>query len=156
MLIWSEATCVLAARVPAGLGPGLTLFDVLVRLQGWGLSSLDQDASELHGHVSAVGCTCTWSNPSPVGWLHVLYLQGWGLASLDQDASDLQLLAQHLVQAHDSRAWVLMGHSTGCQDAVRCVLLLQTPNNMRPHPWFPPRGALCGSLLIGTIWRVDS
>lgn len=45
--------------------------------------------------------------------------QGWGLASLDQDAAELLLLSKHLAQQHNSRAWVLMGHSTGCQDAVR-------------------------------------
>jgi pimeloyl-ACP methyl ester carboxylesterase len=51
--------------------------------------------------------------------LLLLLPQGWGLSSLDQDASELRLLAQCLAEHHDSNGWVLMGHSTGCQDAVR-------------------------------------
>ncbi|KAF6261958.1 hypothetical protein COO60DRAFT_1625154 [Scenedesmus sp. NREL 46B-D3] len=47
--------------------------------------------------------------------------QGWGLSSLDQDASELRLLAKCLAEQHDCSGWVLMGHSTGCQDAVRYV-----------------------------------
>lgn len=76
---------------------------------------LDQDAAE--------------SAPGPAALqrhrlcllLLLLLLQGWGLASLDQDASELHLLSQHLAQQHGSKGWVLMGHSTGCQDAVRCA-----------------------------------
>jgi hypothetical protein len=48
--------------------------------------------------------------------------QGWGLASLDQDAADIRLLAECLAREHSCSAWVLMGHSTGCQDAVRCAV----------------------------------
>jgi hypothetical protein len=40
---------------------------------------------------------------------------------LDQDAAELKMLAECLAAQHSSRAWVLMGHSTGCQDAVRCL-----------------------------------
>lgn len=47
--------------------------------------------------------------------------QGWGLSSLDQDASELHLLAKCLAEQHGCSRWVLMGHSTGCQDAVRYV-----------------------------------
>eukprot|EP00879_Flechtneria_rotunda_P009118 GHRR01009546.1.p1 GENE.GHRR01009546.1~~GHRR01009546.1.p1 ORF type:complete len:358 (+),score=102.20 GHRR01009546.1:188-1261(+) len=47
--------------------------------------------------------------------------QGWGLASLDQDADELQQLAACLSQQQDCQAWVVMGHSTGCQDAIRFV-----------------------------------
>lgn len=45
--------------------------------------------------------------------------QGYGCASLDQDADELHLLATCLAADHGSTGWVLMGHSTGCQDAVR-------------------------------------
>lgn len=45
-------------------------------------------------------------------------LTGWGTASLDTDADDIHLLAQYL-QKHASEGIVIIGHSTGCQDAVR-------------------------------------
>ena len=44
--------------------------------------------------------------------------QGWGLGSLKRDADELLLLAQCLAADHDSQGVVLVGHSTGCQDAV--------------------------------------
>ncbi|KAF8063709.1 SPAPB24D3.06c [Scenedesmus sp. PABB004] len=46
---------------------------------------------------------------------------GWGLASLDADADELRLLSDCLRTRHGVAAWVLVGHSTGCQDAVRYV-----------------------------------
>eukprot|EP00878_Enallax_costatus_P007375 GHUV01007724.1.p1 GENE.GHUV01007724.1~~GHUV01007724.1.p1 ORF type:complete len:336 (+),score=52.69 GHUV01007724.1:260-1267(+) len=52
--------------------------------------------------------------------------QGWGLASLDQDAAELKLLSDCLAADHGCVYWVLMGHSTGCQDAVRYVQQYQT------------------------------
>ncbi|KAG2492435.1 hypothetical protein HYH03_009378 [Edaphochlamys debaryana] len=45
--------------------------------------------------------------------------QGYGTGSLDRDAADLHLLCQHLRAHHGVQEVVLMGHSTGCQDAVR-------------------------------------
>lgn len=45
--------------------------------------------------------------------------QGWGVGSLDQDADDLLLLSRHLRAEMGSEALVIMGHSTGTQDAVR-------------------------------------
>ena len=48
-------------------------------------------------------------------------LQQFGLCSLDDDAEDLRLLAQHLQRERECTDWVLAGHSTGCQDAVRYV-----------------------------------
>lgn len=45
--------------------------------------------------------------------------QGYGTGSLDRDAADLRLLCAHLRQQHGIRGVVLVGHSTGCQDAVR-------------------------------------
>ncbi|PNW82539.1 hypothetical protein CHLRE_06g283034v5 [Chlamydomonas reinhardtii] len=44
---------------------------------------------------------------------------GYGTGSLDRDAADLRLLCAHLRQQHGIRGVVLVGHSTGCQDAVR-------------------------------------
>jgi pimeloyl-ACP methyl ester carboxylesterase len=45
--------------------------------------------------------------------------QGWGMASLDQDAAELSLLLRELRSSQGSQGVVLIGHSTGCQDAVR-------------------------------------
>lgn len=45
--------------------------------------------------------------------------QGYGTGSLDRDAADLCLLCQHLRHHHAVEGVVLLGHSTGCQDAVR-------------------------------------
>jgi len=44
---------------------------------------------------------------------------GWGTASLDGDAADLALLADHLGAARGAARLALLGHSTGCQGAVR-------------------------------------
>jgi len=44
--------------------------------------------------------------------------QGWGMGSLDRDANELLLLAKHLKSAFNCTKIVLIGHSTGCQDAV--------------------------------------
>lgn len=44
---------------------------------------------------------------------------GWGAASLDGDADDLALLADHLGAGRGASEVALVGHSTGCQDAVR-------------------------------------
>ena len=44
---------------------------------------------------------------------------GWGTACLDGDAADLSLLADHLGSARGAVGLALVGHSTGCQDAVR-------------------------------------
>jgi pimeloyl-ACP methyl ester carboxylesterase len=48
--------------------------------------------------------------------------QGWGLASLDSDAEELLQLARCLGEEHGSQGIAIMGHSTGCQDAVRYAL----------------------------------
>ena len=45
---------------------------------------------------------------------------GWGTASLDGDAAELGLLGRHMrEQRGGSAGFVLIGHSTGCQDTVR-------------------------------------
>ncbi|PRW56053.1 UPF0613 -like [Chlorella sorokiniana] len=44
---------------------------------------------------------------------------GYGCASLDQDAEELHRLACHLRAEYGSQGMVIVGHSTGCQDAVR-------------------------------------
>jgi pimeloyl-ACP methyl ester carboxylesterase len=45
--------------------------------------------------------------------------QGWGTGSLDRDADELLLLARCLRAEHASEGIVILGHSTGCQDAAR-------------------------------------
>lgn len=44
---------------------------------------------------------------------------GWGTASLDSDVADLDRLLGHLAERRGVAEVVLLGHSTGCQDAVR-------------------------------------
>lgn len=44
---------------------------------------------------------------------------GWGVGSLDADADDLLALSRCLRSQHGCEGLVLMGHSTGTQDAVR-------------------------------------
>lgn len=61
---------------------------------------------------------------APLGWDLVQPLlrssySGFGVRSLDEDAADLALLAKHLAAAWGSEGLVLVGHSTGSQDAVR-------------------------------------
>jgi alpha-beta hydrolase superfamily lysophospholipase len=43
---------------------------------------------------------------------------GWGVASLAQDVEDLARLSDHLGGERGAAALALVGHSTGCQDAV--------------------------------------
>ncbi|KAL3154068.1 hypothetical protein ABBQ32_013610 [Trebouxia sp. C0010 RCD-2024] len=52
-------------------------------------------------------------------------LQGWGIGSLDQDASDILQLTKFLKAEYASQAVILIGHSTGCQDAVRYAQRVQ-------------------------------
>ncbi|KAG2430183.1 hypothetical protein HXX76_010282 [Chlamydomonas incerta] len=61
---------------------------------------------------------------SKLGWaaVHASLQSAWtgyGTGSLDRDAADLRQLAAHLRRQHGIRGVVLLGHSTGCQDAVR-------------------------------------
>lgn len=67
---------------------------------------------------------------APLGWDLVQPLlrssySGFGVRSLDEDAADLALLAAHLAAAWGSEGLVLVGHSTGSQDAVRYAKLLR-------------------------------
>lgn len=48
-------------------------------------------------------------------------VQQFGFSSITNDADDILALAQFLHAQHGSRSWVLVGHSTGTQDAVRYV-----------------------------------
>lgn len=45
--------------------------------------------------------------------------RGWGTSSLDRDADELLELSAHLRSQRGIEGIVLLGHSTGCQDAVR-------------------------------------
>ena len=47
--------------------------------------------------------------------------QGYGVGSLDRDAKEMHELVVHLKEKRACEAFVIMGHSTGCQDAVRFV-----------------------------------
>ena len=97
---------------------------------------------------------------------------GWGLASLDQDAAELLLLARHL-RAHlgcevcgEGRSllrcgrclstpppppqdMVLVGHSTGCQDAVRYVQ--RHGHGAAPLPPAADAARLVGAVLQGPV-----
>jgi pimeloyl-ACP methyl ester carboxylesterase len=48
-------------------------------------------------------------------------VQQYGIGSLDQDADDILALARHLREEYACDQWILAGHSTGTQDAVRYV-----------------------------------
>lgn len=45
--------------------------------------------------------------------------RGWGTSSLDRDTDELLELSKHLRTQRGIEGIVLLGHSTGCQDAVR-------------------------------------
>eukprot|EP00877_Chromochloris_zofingiensis_P007835 jgi/Chrzof1/3304/Cz12g20080.t1 len=69
-------------------------------------------------------CAALTSAAKQLGWSVVQAqlsssYQGYGVASLDQDADELHLLSQYLYSNFASQGMLLMGHSTGCQDAVR-------------------------------------
>ncbi len=42
----------------------------------------------------------------------------WGTSSVSRDAEELDMLLEHLHAAYGFEEFVLLGHSTGCQDAV--------------------------------------
>ncbi len=42
----------------------------------------------------------------------------WGMGSVSRDSEELDLLLEHLHMAYGFADFVLLGHSTGCQDAV--------------------------------------
>lgn len=48
-------------------------------------------------------------------------LIGWGTGSVARDAAELRRLAAYLEREHGSCGAVILGHSTGCQDAVQCA-----------------------------------
>ena len=43
---------------------------------------------------------------------------GWGTGSVSRDAEELDVLLEHLCSRHGFSEFILLGHSTGCQDAV--------------------------------------
>ena len=43
---------------------------------------------------------------------------GYGTGGLDRDVDELSMLARHLATERGAKSLVLIGHSTGCQDAV--------------------------------------
>jgi pimeloyl-ACP methyl ester carboxylesterase len=44
--------------------------------------------------------------------------RGWGTSSITQDAEELHLLCRALKKDHNSKGVIILGHSTGCQDAI--------------------------------------
>jgi pimeloyl-ACP methyl ester carboxylesterase len=83
-----------------GLGDGLLFSDTVALLAG-----------ELQRHGIALVQPLLRSSGS-----------GWGICSLDTDVEDLDELVAHLHGA-GSRRIMLVGHSTGCQDAVHYLLV---------------------------------
>lgn len=58
---------------------------------------------------------CDWSLVCPL--LRSSH-QGWGCSSITEDVDDLMLLSRALKNDFQSSDMVIVGHSTGCQDAV--------------------------------------
>ena len=54
---------------------------------------------------------------------------GYGCSSLERDAAELAELYAHLARTHSVNAFAIIGHSTGCQDAV--TLLGTAPPEVR-------------------------
>ncbi|GAB5368640.1 hypothetical protein AAMO2058_001337100 [Amorphochlora amoebiformis] len=52
--------------------------------------------------------------------------QGFGISSISKDTKDISNLVRHLRKDHPKALIVLMGHSTGCQDAVSYCKLCHT------------------------------
>lgn len=72
-------------------------------------------------YVPALGEACdqeAWGFVQPL--LSSSYI-GYGTGSLDRDASELELLVKFLVEHRRATAIALVGHSTGCQDAVHLL-----------------------------------
>ena len=44
--------------------------------------------------------------------------QGWGCSSVEKDAAELLSVVQKLKRSYGCEEFVILGHSTGCQDAV--------------------------------------
>lgn len=62
---------------------------------------------------------CGWSLVQP---MLRSSLSGYGVQTLDDDVEDVDELVHWLTSRHRVRQVVLMGHSTGCQDAVHYML----------------------------------
>ncbi|GBF96132.1 hypothetical protein Rsub_08880 [Raphidocelis subcapitata] len=58
--------------------------------------------------------------------------QGWGVGCLDADAEEILALARHLAAELGCEGMVVMGHSTGAQDAVRFCERLQSAEGAAP------------------------
>jgi pimeloyl-ACP methyl ester carboxylesterase len=72
-------------------------------------------------YVLALGEACnqeSWGFVQPL--LSSSYI-GYGTGSLDRDASELEVLVNFLVEQRGATAVALIGHSTGCQDAVHLM-----------------------------------
>lgn len=84
-------------------------------------------------------------------------VQQYGLGSLNQDADDILALARHLREEYACNEWILAGHSTGTQDAVRYA----ARHGLRADGTPPLKAAILlapvrlhPSLLRSTAWRL--
>ncbi|KAL4534639.1 hypothetical protein Ndes2437A_g05409 [Nannochloris sp. 'desiccata'] len=60
-------------------------------------------------------------SPSEISLVQTLLTsshRGWGTSSITKDAEELNILCRTLRKEHKSEGVVIVGHSTGCQDAV--------------------------------------
>lgn len=84
-------------------------------------------------------------------------LNGWGVGSLDEDASEIAMLARFLTSEMQSQEFVLLGHSTGCQDAVRYLNTSQSrvthPDAEVTQPEYPqPKGVILQAPVSDRDW----
>jgi pimeloyl-ACP methyl ester carboxylesterase len=77
--------------------------------------------------------------------------QGYGVGSLDADAEELHQLAACLGRDHGSRGWVLMGHSTGCQDGCRYAARHGRAGDQANNP-NPLLGLIMQGPVSGDVW----
>jgi pimeloyl-ACP methyl ester carboxylesterase len=73
--------------------------------------------------------------PSGVSLVQTLLtssLRGWGTSSISKDAEELNLLCRTLRVGHKSQGVVIVGHSTGCQDAVMYATKYKNDSSAAP------------------------
>lgn len=67
---------------------------------------------------------------------------GFGVSSLDRDADEIRALLRYLIDQRGFVRFVLVGHSTGCQDIVHLF---------RKHGGTTEAAAVCGAVLQGPV-----
>jgi pimeloyl-ACP methyl ester carboxylesterase len=74
-------------------------------------------------------------SPSGVSLVQTLLTsshRGWGTSSVTKDAEEINILCKTLRNDHGSKGVVLVGHSTGCQDAVMYARNHKTDTSAAP------------------------